>query len=29
MPVNLEDPDVAEFVRHLIEAARRPGQKVE
>jgi hypothetical protein len=28
-PVGLADPDVAELVRHLIQAARRLGQKVE
>jgi hypothetical protein len=28
-PVNLADPDVAALVRHLIEAARRLGQKVD
>jgi hypothetical protein len=28
-PVTLADPDVAELVRHLIEAAQRLGQKVE
>jgi hypothetical protein len=27
-PVNLADPDVAELVRHLLDAARRLGQKV-
>jgi uncharacterized protein (TIGR02246 family) len=28
-PVNLADPDVAELVRHLIEAAQRLGRKAE